>query len=37
MPPASAHQCHISVHINATYQYPSVMPISAAYQCATHQ
>ncbi|CAI9609032.1 unnamed protein product, partial [Staurois parvus] len=36
MPPASAHQCHISVptvHINATFQCPSELPFSANYQC----
>ncbi|CAI9589605.1 unnamed protein product, partial [Staurois parvus] len=39
MPPASAHQCLINatyqslpVHINATYQCPSELPISAI-QC----
>ncbi|CAI9550116.1 unnamed protein product, partial [Staurois parvus] len=25
----SAHQCHLSVVINAAYQCPSVQPISA--------
>ncbi|CAI9596285.1 unnamed protein product, partial [Staurois parvus] len=43
MPPASAHQCHISVptsahkclpvHINAHLSCLSVSPISATYQC----
>ncbi|CAI9533154.1 unnamed protein product, partial [Staurois parvus] len=40
MPPASAHQCHISdtfqcpsVHINATYQCTSELPFSVTHQC----
>ncbi|CAI9575009.1 unnamed protein product [Staurois parvus] len=33
MPPASAHQCYISVHINATYQCPSELPFSVTHQC----
>ncbi|CAI9587718.1 unnamed protein product, partial [Staurois parvus] len=36
MPPASAHQCHISAtfqcHINATYQCPSELPFSVTHQ-----
>ncbi|CAI9561235.1 unnamed protein product [Staurois parvus] len=31
MPPASAHQCHISVHINTTYQCPSELPFSVTH------
>ncbi|CAI9580058.1 unnamed protein product, partial [Staurois parvus] len=40
--PSVPHQCHISVHINATYQCPSELPfnvsapsvpVSATYQC----
>ncbi|CAI9539191.1 unnamed protein product [Staurois parvus] len=38
MPPASAHQCHISVPISASQSCLSVspisaMPVSATYQC----
>ncbi|CAI9588168.1 unnamed protein product [Staurois parvus] len=44
MPAVSAHQCHLPVpinvtyqclpvHINAGYQCPSELPFSAAYQC----
>ncbi|CAI9611256.1 unnamed protein product, partial [Staurois parvus] len=33
MPAASAYHCHITVHINATYQWPSELPFSATYQC----
>ncbi|CAI9555402.1 unnamed protein product [Staurois parvus] len=40
MPPASAHQSHMSatfqclpVHINATYQCPSKLPFSVTHQC----
>ncbi|CAI9607595.1 unnamed protein product [Staurois parvus] len=40
MPPASAHQCHISatfqcltVYINATYKCPSELPFSVTQQC----
>ncbi|CAI9613626.1 unnamed protein product, partial [Staurois parvus] len=33
MPPASAHHCHISVNINATYQCPSELPFSVTHQC----
>ncbi|CAI9613448.1 unnamed protein product [Staurois parvus] len=33
MPPASAHQCHLSVPVSATYQCQSAPPISAANQC----
>ncbi|CAI9605797.1 unnamed protein product, partial [Staurois parvus] len=35
MPPASAHQCHISVSvpISATCQCPSELTFSATYQC----
>ncbi|CAI9580469.1 unnamed protein product [Staurois parvus] len=44
VPPASAHQCHLSVPVSAAYQCPSVppisahqchltVPVSAAYQC----
>ncbi|CAI9613137.1 unnamed protein product [Staurois parvus] len=29
VPPISAIQCHLSVCISATYQCPSVLPISA--------
>ncbi|CAI9535396.1 unnamed protein product [Staurois parvus] len=29
VPPASAHQCHISVPVSAAYQCASVPPISA--------
>ncbi|CAI9574329.1 unnamed protein product, partial [Staurois parvus] len=32
VPPVIAHQCHIPVPINATYQCPSVH-INATYQC----
>ncbi|CAI9602686.1 unnamed protein product [Staurois parvus] len=32
MPPASAHQCLLSVPVSATYQCQSVPPISAS-QC----
>ncbi|CAI9560218.1 unnamed protein product [Staurois parvus] len=32
VPPLSAHQCHLSVPINATCQCPSVH-INATYQC----
>ncbi|CAI9590884.1 unnamed protein product [Staurois parvus] len=32
VPRASAHQCHISVHINATYQCPSELPFSVTHQ-----
>ncbi|CAI9573648.1 unnamed protein product [Staurois parvus] len=30
VPPISASQCCLSVCISAAYQYPSVLPISAA-------
>ncbi|CAI9604376.1 unnamed protein product [Staurois parvus] len=33
VPPISVHQCHISVHINATYQCPSELPFSVTHQC----
>ncbi|CAI9574867.1 unnamed protein product, partial [Staurois parvus] len=33
VPRASAHQCHILVHINATYQCPSELPFSVTHQC----
>ncbi|CAI9535660.1 unnamed protein product, partial [Staurois parvus] len=33
VPYASAHLCHISVHINATYQCPSELPFSVNHQC----
>ncbi|CAI9576988.1 unnamed protein product, partial [Staurois parvus] len=44
VPPASAHQCHLPVpinatyqclpvHSNATYQCPSELPFSVTYQC----
>ncbi|CAI9585163.1 unnamed protein product, partial [Staurois parvus] len=43
MPPASAHQCHISAHqchisahqchINPIYQCPSELPFSITHQC----
>ncbi|CAI9549340.1 unnamed protein product [Staurois parvus] len=40
VPPASAHQCNINttyqclpVHINATYECPSVLPFSVTHQC----
>ncbi|CAI9578549.1 unnamed protein product [Staurois parvus] len=32
MPPASAHQCHLSVPVSATYQYQLVLSISTS-QC----
>ncbi|CAI9616395.1 unnamed protein product [Staurois parvus] len=47
MPPASAHQCHLSVPVSATYQccqsVPPIsvsqcrlsVPVSATYQCAS--
>ncbi|CAI9539115.1 unnamed protein product, partial [Staurois parvus] len=31
--PSVPHQCHISVHINATYQCPSELPFNVTYQC----
>ncbi|CAI9587403.1 unnamed protein product, partial [Staurois parvus] len=34
VPPVSAHQCHLSVFINATCQCPS-MPHISAYQCTS--
>ncbi|CAI9566625.1 unnamed protein product [Staurois parvus] len=44
VPPVSVHQCQLlvlisatcqcpSVHINATYQYPSELPFSVTHQC----
>ncbi|CAI9607822.1 unnamed protein product [Staurois parvus] len=44
VPPVSAHQCHvlvpinatyqcIPVHINATYQCPSELPFNVIHQC----
>ncbi|CAI9552722.1 unnamed protein product, partial [Staurois parvus] len=33
MPPASAHQCHLSVPVSATYQCQSVPLIRTANQC----
>ncbi|CAI9620059.1 unnamed protein product [Staurois parvus] len=44
VPPFRVHQCHLPVHINATYQClpvhinatyqcPSEMPFSATYKC----
>ncbi|CAI9546379.1 unnamed protein product [Staurois parvus] len=33
MPPASVHQCLLSVPVSATYQFQSVPPISVANQC----
>ncbi|CAI9611181.1 unnamed protein product [Staurois parvus] len=33
MPPASAHQCLLSVPVSATYQCQSVPPISASQCC----
>ncbi|CAI9551149.1 unnamed protein product, partial [Staurois parvus] len=27
------HQCHIPVHINATYQCPSELPFNVTHQC----
>ncbi|CAI9579426.1 unnamed protein product [Staurois parvus] len=32
VPAVSAHQC-LPMHINATYQCPSELPFSVAYQC----
>ncbi|CAI9557014.1 unnamed protein product [Staurois parvus] len=33
VPRASAHQCHITVHITATYQCPSELPFNVTHQC----
>ncbi|CAI9566466.1 unnamed protein product, partial [Staurois parvus] len=32
VPPASVHQCHLPVSINATYQCAS-MPLISVHQC----
>ncbi|CAI9618679.1 unnamed protein product [Staurois parvus] len=37
MPPATAHQCHISLPFSATYQCQSVPPINAANISASYQ
>ncbi|CAI9619997.1 unnamed protein product [Staurois parvus] len=33
LPPVSAHQCHLSVPINATCQCPFELPFCVTYQC----